>query len=92
MPSGSIQMQFESPVVLCFWDMNMSHGRAFCSAVAIASQEQDFCVLSSKDLWDEAISPLKLWKRTGKLFLFTRERGLYFSHSTRKLAKSLCFY
>lgn len=42
MPSGSIQMKFESPVVLRFWDMNMSHGRTFCSAVAIASQEQDF--------------------------------------------------
>lgn len=48
MLSGSVQMQFES-VVLHFWDRNISHGRAFCSAVALASQEQDFCVLSSKD-------------------------------------------
>lgn len=45
MPSGSIQMQFESPVILCFWDMNMSHGRKFCSAATVASQEQDFCVV-----------------------------------------------
>lgn len=35
MPLGSIQMQSESPVVLCFWDMNMSHSRAFCSGVLV---------------------------------------------------------